>query len=224
VVLMGAPFGIAIAMPLVAAVMAYHGWRTTFYATGLLPVPVLWLWWRTRTPPKPAGASQSGVPAVADDHPHRLTDVDGSVFVATLTSSVRDVRVLSLCVSYFFNSTVLAMVLYGTFPYIDKVWGKGTVSSGFAACLPFLVAMIMMSATGYVADQIGSRLGNLRAHRTVAVSCLVASGLSLVVIPSSPNILVAVGGLCFLAGAQFSTEGQYWSTASDLSRGRVGAV
>lgn len=211
-VLVGAPVGVAIALPLVATVMSGYGWRATFYVTGLLPIPML-LWWWLRA----ANRSGPGLGSVAHSRP--------SANIRKLSSSfLNDRNMLFLCVAYLFNETVLSMLLNWPFQYIDEVWGKGTVSTGWIASVPFAVAVIAMLATGDVIDRLRSRLDVVRIRRIVAMSCALTSSAGLLIVAGAPNLLIAIVFLSCSVGAQFGSENSYWSMAADLSQEEVGTA
>ena len=242
VVLVGAPLGVAVTMPLIAIVMQFLGWRATFYFTALLPAPFVFWWWR-RVKNRPG---EDSAPGRADVEVISLTSAraagrgakertsppvqprsgghDLREFLRSLYSSLRDRNMAFLCCSYFFNSTVLSMVLNWVFPYIDEVWKMRVVTTGWAAGLPFAVAIAAMPAMGIFTDRLCARVGSLRGRRRVAMACSVVSGVSLMTIANAWNVSGAVAALCFGVGAQFCTEGSYWSMAIDLSRDKVGTA
>jgi ACS family glucarate transporter-like MFS transporter len=228
VVLVGAPLGVAIAMPLVASVMDRLGWRATFFATGLLPIPIIvWWWLRAKNRPddnEDATANVAQAYIVAGDptreiRPHRSADLRTWLYLY-----LSDPDMLFLCVAYFFNETVLSMLLSWPFSYIDEVWGKGIVTTGWVASVPFLFAVLTMLSTGDFIDRSFLRRDAIRVRRFVAIGCAVTSGAALLVVADSPNLLRAIAFLTLSVGAQFGSENSYWSTAIDLSRANEGTA
>jgi ACS family glucarate transporter-like MFS transporter len=207
-VLVGAPVGIAIAMPLVATVMSGFGWRATFYVTGLLPIPIL-LWWWLR--------SSNGLG-------QNINPETGKASLTVALSFLRNRNILLLCIAYLFNETVLSALINWAFSYIDQVWGKGTVTTGWIASIPFLVAVIAMLATGHAIDRSRLRLDAVQVRRFIAITCAILSAAGLLIVARAPNVLIAIIFLSCSVGAQFGSENSYWSMAIDMSKEEVGTA
>ena len=202
----GSTAGSAFAPPLVAQLMTALGWRATFYITGILPLGVVWLWYR-RTKD------------LARPRPKLAKDEKGQWWRIFKTRNV-----FFLCLSYFLYCYSISIFVYWLFKYLVDVRHLSIINSGWANSLPWITASVAVPVLGYVSTKLSDRLGVLRGRRSIAVACLLAASLLLYVGARSSEIGVAIGAIAVSVGLLFSTESSYFSTAIAVARENAGAA
>ncbi len=205
----GLTLGAALAQPLVAFVMVYWGWRTSFYVFIPLGLALFWLWWwyATDDPADHPGMS-SGELAEIQAGRDALTPQIG---FSAWKQLIRNRNTLLLTAAYFAENCIFYLFFTWFFHYLVSELGFSILETGFLASLPWLCGAVMASVGGYTCDTLCARLGPRLGCRIPAITGLIAAGIFLYLglYSSSPYVAVALLSLCF-ASTQL-TEGAYWS-------------
>jgi ACS family glucarate transporter-like MFS transporter len=223
VVIGGATVGSAFTPPLVAALMQALGWRATFYVTSALPlfVSAAW-WWQARDRPEQhPEVSPAELAVIARHQPAEARGLgDRSSWLRIL----KERRVLFLSLSYFFDSYLVFIFVFWLFKYLVDVRKLGTMASGWATSVPFVVASVALPLFGRLSDRLAARIGGVPGRRAVAAGCLLVSAVLLLVGATTESVGVALAAISLSVGFLISTEGPYWSTVIDLAGKNTGAA
>ena len=221
VVIAGASLGSAVAGPLISWLMVGFGWRASFYVTAAIALGIAVVWWRYASdyPPGSSGGLQAA-PIVASDERPTAASARGASWWPLLRN--RDMLLLSA--SYFLASYVLYIFVFWLYLYLVDVRGFSLLRGGLFASLPWLVATVLTPAGGGVADWLSRRSGIARGHRITAASGLALSGIFLYLGATAPGAYVAIAALSLSIGFQTSTEGSFWSSATDIAGTHAGAA
>jgi ACS family D-galactonate transporter-like MFS transporter len=221
----GARFGSAVALPVVAFIVAWLGWRASFVITG--GIGVLWavgwyLWYRDpRTKANldadelryiEEGGARGGR---GDDEP---TGDDRTGAPALRWRQLFGYRtVWGMMIGFFcLNFAIYFFITW--FPtYLTDARGFSLLKTGFFGVIPALVAMLGGWLGGWASDRIYDRTGDLNKARKVCLvgGMLFSSVIALaVVVPSAAAALfllsVCYGSLAFAAAS-------VWSLPADVS-------
>ena len=200
--------GAAMAQPLVALIMVYWGWRTSFYV--FVPAGIaafaLW-WWYARDYPSEHPAMTPGELETISANRAGLTPEVG---ISAWRLLLRDPETIKLTLAYFAQCYVFYLFFTWFFHYLVKELGFSILETGFLAALPWMTGAVMATLGGWVCDRLCRRYGARLGCRIPAMFGLSASGVLLYVGLYAPNPYVAVCllSLCF-AGTQFA-EGAFW--------------
>ncbi len=202
----GSTLGSAFAPPLVAQLMIRFGWRTTFYLAAILPLVVIFFWFRQT---KELDSVRSAVRSVSS---------------ASWWDIFRTRNVFFLCVSYFLYCYSISIFVYWLFKYLVDVRHLSIVNSGWANSLPWITASMTVPAFGFLSTWYSDRVGFLQGRRRIASGCLLAASLLLYVGAQAADIVVAIGAIALSVGLLFSTESSYFSTAIEIAGQDAGAA
>jgi ACS family glucarate transporter-like MFS transporter len=220
VVIAGASLGIIAASPLVAWMMVSYGWRATFFVTAALGFGIAVLW-RSYATDRPA------------DHPD-ISPLELSAIMAGRTEApevsrtswwhlLRSRNMRLICLSYFLDSFVLFIFVFWFFQYLVEARGFSVLRGGVFNSLPYVFALVMVPLMGRWCDALSARRGRERGRRTVAILCLGLSALFLLVGAKVAAAVPAILCLSLSVGFLQSTEGPFWSSATDIA-GRQAAT
>jgi ACS family glucarate transporter-like MFS transporter len=214
VVIAGASLGIIAASPLVAWMMGAYGWRATFFVTAAFgfAIALLWRWYATDRPADHREMSQTELSAIMAGR----TDASE----ASRTSwwhLLRSRNLRLICLSYFLDSFVLFIFVFWFFLYLVEERGFSVLRGGVFNSLPYIFALVMVPLMGRWCDALSARRGRERGRRAVAILCLCLSALFLLVGASVAAAVPAILCLSLSVGFLQSTEGPFWSSATDIA-------
>ena len=218
-VLAGAFAGAAATGPAIAALMVGIGWRESFYVAAAITLVVGGIW-HFAAPAHSTHQQSAGQP---------VSSVAATVRAVSETPRppwwelLKNRNLQLLCMSYFLNSYVLFVFVFWLYLYLVQQRGFGVLRSGFYTALPFIVAAVFCPISGFISDKLVSRMGLTWGRRSVAVVCLVGSGIFLLVGVFAHALIPALLGLSLSVGLLCSTEPAFWSTSIDLAGTNVGA-
>jgi ACS family glucarate transporter-like MFS transporter len=218
----GCTAGAAITPPLIAYVMERFGWRTAFELSSIFPLVLALVWWRESrdAPQDHTAVNRQELTLILAGRPVGFGDTTRSAW-RVLTRN-RNVALLAL--SYFFDSYVVFIFLFWLFKYLVDVRKFSVVGGGWATALPYLAASITVPILGRFTDHLSSSIGMLAGRRTIAMGCLMCSGILLLVGAQAAEGWIAVAAISLSVSFLQSTEGPYWSTAIDAAGPHAGGT
>ncbi|HUL72795.1 MAG TPA: MFS transporter [Vicinamibacterales bacterium] len=207
--IVGMAVGSAFTPPLVAWVTAAAGWRASFYLCAAIALLLAWVWHRR------AGSTldRTVLSAGAPDRPR-----------VSWVSVLADRNILLTSISYFLDSYVLFMFVFWLYSYLVEQRGFTLMQSGFATSLPFIVAIVLVPAAGWLCDTLATRVDRSWGRRLVAMAGLLLSASFLVLGVDAGSPVQALVGLSLAVGFLLCTEPAYWSTSMDLGGAYAGTA
>jgi ACS family glucarate transporter-like MFS transporter len=222
VIFAGVGAGAGLTPPLLAAIIAGHGWRAAFWfssAVGIL-AGVVWYVIARDTPEEHPRVSieerreiRAGLVAV----PAGKAGVPWSAILRSRTVVL--LTFACFCFGY------IAWIFLGWFYlYMAQARGVDLKTSALYTMIPFIAMTVFCLGGGVLGDWIAARHG-LRAGRCGPgfFSLLVTAGL-LVVGSRVQGATMAAVTLAAGAGALYISQSSYWSVTADIAGGHAGVV
>jgi ACS family glucarate transporter-like MFS transporter len=218
----GARFGSAVALPVVAALVAWLGWRASFVVTGVLGVgwAAIWLVWY-REPRMKRGLSEeelgyieAGGSRGADPEDRADTQAAPEIRWRQL---FRYRTVWGMMLGFFCLNFVIYFFITWFPTYLHDERGFSLLGTGFYGVIPAIVAIFGGWLGGWTSDRIYRRTGDLnKARKTCLVGgMLFSSVIALaVLVPSSAGAL-ALLSVCY-ASLAFAAA-SVWSLPADVA-------
>ncbi len=211
----GVGAGSGLTPPLLAALIARHGWRAAFWFSAAVGLAVGLGWWllardtpleHPRLAPAELAEIERGLPA---------TDVNTPKLPWRALFARRDLP--ALIVGYFCFGYVAWIFFSWFFLYMAEVRGFNLESSARYAMLPFLSMTVCCLAGGALSDRL-SRTRGLRVGRSLLAFVALLLTAAFLVIGSqvrSPQLagVILAGG----ASALYLAQSSFWSVAVDLA-------
>ncbi len=218
----GSRIGAAFALPALSVLMAYWGWKSTFFLLGAIGVvwAVVWFWLFRDKP---------------EDHPG-ITAAEKNYIIENRQTTAKGVTKISVrqlfasrnmwlaMVQYFCSNFTFFFALTWLYPHIKREYQLDSVAAGWYAALPFIAGALGNWFSGWWVDRIYKR-GNWRASRlkpATAGFLLSAAGLMGGVLMTEVN-----GAIFFLSLAIFGADMTLppsWSFCVDIGKENAGAV
>jgi ACS family D-galactonate transporter-like MFS transporter len=229
----GARFGSAVALPVVAALVAWLGWRASFVVTGALGViwAVAWLLWY-REPRAKSGLSAEELDYIEQGGARGGDPAAEGVADA---AAAREIRwrelfayrtVWGMMLGFFCLNFVIYFFITWFPTYLHDARGFSLLGTGFYGVIPAIVAIFGGWLGGWVSDRIYDRTGDLNKARKV---CLVggmafSSVIALAVVVPSAAAALALLSVCY-ASLTFAAA-SVWSLPADVapSDGQVASI
>jgi MFS transporter, ACS family, glucarate transporter len=217
----GAGIGGAVAPVLFAMLIAGIGWRISFCLAAVITA-TLGIFWFLYTRDTPA------------EHPalHGMREAEiTSPRRAFLSQPAAPWRLLAmnknvilLTIGYFMVGYFQYIFFYWIYYYLGEI-RRLTVSqsAGYTTAL-FLTFGFMMSAGGWISDQMVSRYGRKAGYRIVGASGLGLSAALLYVGVNAREIHVAVALMCLALGCSAISDVTFWAAAIAVGGQEVGAT
>src|SRR3954462_9619059 len=237
----GARFGSAVALPVVAALVAWLGWRASFVVTGALGIfwAVAWYLWY-RDPREKSSLSHEEL-AYIEQGGARGGEEDSAVGSRGGSDGGRaratepEVRwrqlfgyrtVWGMMLGFFCLNFVIYFFITWFPTYLHDERGFSLLGTGFYGVIPALVAIAGGWFGGWFSDRIYDRTGDLNKARKI---CLVAgmlfsSVIALAVIVPSAAVALALLSVSY-ASLTFAAAG-VWSRPADVAptEGQVASI
>jgi MFS transporter, ACS family, D-galactonate transporter len=229
----GARFGSAVALPAVAGLVAWLGWRGSFVVTGALGLfwAVAWLLWY-REPREKIDLSAEELEYI--EHGGARSE-DPTSDTASDPSGATQVRwrelftyrtVWGMMIGFFCLNFVIYFFITWFPTYLHDARGFSLLGTGFYGVIPAIVAIFGGWLGGWVSDRIYDRTGDLNKARKV---CLVgglafSSVIALAVVVPSAAAALTLLSICY-ASLTFAAA-SVWSLPADVapSEGQVASI
>ena len=219
----GARFGSAVALPVVAALVAWLGWRASFVVTGALGLfwAAAWFLWY-RNPREKAGLSEDELSYIEEGGARGVDDADTD----DTRPAVEQVRwrelftyrtVWGMMLGFFCLNFVIYFFITWFPTYLHDARGFSLLGTGFYGVIPAIVAIFGGWLGGWVSDRIYDRTGDLnKARKTCLVGgMLFSSVIALAVVVPSAVAALALLSVCY-ASLTFAAA-SVWSLPADVA-------
>lgn len=219
----GVGAGAGISPPLVAYILAHHGWRASFWicATLGLAAGLIWLWLARDTPKEHAWITKEEQTHIANGLPRHLP---GGPAVLSWRAIFQSWDVVLMTFSYFCFVYAAYIFFSWFFIYLSTVRGLDLKSSSYYGMLPFLAMATCSPVGGWLSDRLTKRFGRRTGRCGVAVvSMAVAAafiGLGMLARDARVATVVLAGG----AGALYISQSSFWSVSADIAGRSAGFV
>jgi ACS family sodium-dependent inorganic phosphate cotransporter len=163
-ILSGVSLGSIIAFPMATWIMASIGWRWVFYLFGLLGLVwcAFWVWLAVNTPEEHKTISPKELKSILDDRP-KIPPVKKVPWKGLLSKP----SVWALIINHFCVSWGFFMFLTWLPTYLIRAHGFSIKEMGVYSMLPYLTMVVGSNATGWAADYLIKRYGNITLIRKI---------------------------------------------------------
>jgi ACS family glucarate transporter-like MFS transporter len=220
----GGRLGAAFALPGIASLVEWLGWRSTFVV--LMLVGFVWatgwfLWFRNDPTEHPGLSAEERERILSTRQQAAHPKSRGRLTASILLSSANLWR---LMLQYFASNFTFFFCLTWLFPYLKRTYQLDSVTTGWYASAPFVCGALGNVCAGWLVDRI-FRAGRWRLSRlvpAVAGFALAAGGLLATAAAQTPSAAVAWLSLAVF-GADM-TLSPSWAVCVDIGQRHSGAV
>ena len=209
-VVAGLAAGSALTPPLVSRLMVSFGWRASFYITSSFAFILAAVWSIVSRDQSPVTAS---VPAMRP-----------KIIASSWRRLFRTPAIWNLSLSYFFESYSLYVFVFWSYLYLVERRHFTILQGGFFTGLPFLAAMLVVPAVGYVSDLAAERFGYSMGRRNLAIALMTISAIFLFCAVRLDDPYPAVGAISLSVASLLSVEAIFWSSAIEVGGHDAGAA
>ncbi len=219
----GVGAGSGLTPPLISAVIAYGGWRASFYVCAVIGLVAAAVWYavaRDRPQDHPAVNAaerahiEAGLPAVV------ATAAGPIPWRAILTSRA----VWGLFLSYFAFGYVIWIFFSWFFIYLTEARGLDLKASALFGMAPFLAMTVGCLAGGVINDAVSRRHGLYWGRSGLAMISFALTAVFLLVGSQVDNVPLAVLTLALGGGAIYLSQSSFWSVTADIAGRHTGVV
>ena len=198
----------ALAMPLIAAIVFYSGWRASFFflaATGLIPLALIWFLTADtpRRHKKVNQAEREHIETGLAKERERQEALEKGSYAESIKAVLANYKYWLVIVFYAAHCSVYYGALSWLPAYLKTARGFSWGAMGALAAMPFILMIVMKVLSGYLMDKYGRRAPLLLACLTGAgtgIYCSVQAAdnmLSAVLISIGIGFLGLGGPACF---------------------------
>jgi MFS family permease len=218
VLFMGTRFGGALAPPLVVAIMAFAGWRISFFLFGTLGVvwSVFWWKWYRDDPREHSGTTREELNEILDGiEKDRRPRIHWREFLSG--------NLLLICLMYFCVGYAFYFYLTWLPTYLKEGRGFTTQQAGLLSGLILFAGGVASAVGGRLTDFLAGRYG-LRIGRGVGVVVMPLSGAILLIVASTRNAMLAAALLAVAAAIADLVTGACWTMCHDVAGDAAGTA
>jgi len=219
----GGRIGAAIALPVVAWMIEWTGWRMTFLILGVFGVlwGIFWYAWFRDQPGDHAGMSEEEVAHIKELTEESSKDDSQKISFRAL---FRSKQMWLLMGQYFASNFTFFFCLTWLFPHIKAKYNLDAVEAGFYASAPLIFGTLGNWFSGFLVDYL-YKVKNLRvSRRSPAIIGFVLASTGLI---ASIYMTEVTGAVVFISIAVFGADmtlSPSWTTCVDVGRQFSGAV
>ncbi|MBV9479181.1 MAG: MFS transporter [Acidobacteria bacterium] len=221
VMFVGSSAATAIAGPLISFLMVKFGWRESFYLSSSVAFFIAGVWYGYARDYPEQGTGTEDQREQVNDSNTAAAEYKKLFSISTL---LRDRRVLFLSVSYVSEGYVLFIFVFWLYIYLVDVRGFNMLKGGMIESLPWLAAVALAPIGGIICDRLSAQSTRLSGARSVIMLGYGVSGALLFVAAEASSRVTAVAALCISVGALYFAESAFWTAAVYLSGEHAGAV
>ncbi|HWI86395.1 MAG TPA: MFS transporter [Sphingomonas sp.] len=219
----GVGAGSGLTPPLITAIIAFGGWRASFYVCALIGCCAALCWFvlaRDRPEDHPL--------VKADELAHiraGLTMVEDNRRVPVPWGTILSSRnVWALFLSYFAFGYVVWIFFSWFFIYLAEARHLDLKASAGYSMLPFLAMTVGCLAGGVINDRLSTRYGLYWGRSILAVFSFIFTAIFLVLGSMVDSPLLAVLILAGGAGTIYLSQSSFWSVSADIAGRHTGVV
>jgi ACS family glucarate transporter-like MFS transporter len=228
IIFAGVGFGAGIAPPLVTFIMISYGWRASFWASALIGVVVLLVWWWTvRERPQDHPKVEEGeLKFITNAIRAGKTggDASGAEKLLSWKEIIGNRHVGLLTVSYFCFGYTAFIFFTWFFTYLSSVRGLDLKSSGIYGMLPFIAMAIACALGGWMSDKISVSRGKYMGRCVPAAIGMFLAAVFVALATQVADARLAALVLALGSGALYIYESAFWTLSADLGRSCAGSV
>jgi len=220
----GLGLGGAVAPPLVVWLMETWGWRTSFWVTGTLGLPLLlvWILVATNRPEEHRRVNAAELAwirrgTVAADPPAHSASIPWRVILSHSS-------VWALVCSYFLAGYTGYVFFTWSFLYIVSVRKLPIAQAGLWTMAPFLAMAVLSPVGGYVSDWAVRRWDRRWGRRFSALLGMSLAALFLLTGSVIAQARLAIVLIALAAGFTGFATVNWWATTVDITRRYAGSV
>jgi ACS family glucarate transporter-like MFS transporter len=218
VIFMGTRLGGAIAPPMVVSLMAFMGWRETFFVFGAIGVVWCVFWWRWfRDDPATHPAVNAEELAIIRG------EAEPAKPAAFRWSNLLSVNLLFICLMYFTMGYTLYFNLTWLPTYLRDARGFSVQQAGWIAGVVLSTGALSTYLGGRLTDALVKKRG-LKIGRSIGVVTLPLAGLVLLGVALTPDPMMAAGLLALTLGIADLGLGACWAMCHDVGGENAGTV
>jgi len=220
----GSRIGAALAMPIVATLIAWVGWKTAFQLlmlAGFVWAVFWWFWFRDQP------AEQHGISDAERDYilRHRQESANvGALEPLRLSALLGSGNLWLMMGQYFSSNFTFFFSLTWLYPYVKGKYQLEAVAAGFYAMAPLLAGAAGNVFAGWLVDRLYRSGRSLLSRRVPAVIGFALAALGMVM---SVEQQTAAGAVAWLSLAIFGADmtlSPSWSFCIDIGGAHAGAV
>ena len=219
----GVGAGAGLTPPLITAILAFGGWRLSFYACALIGIVVGAVWYllaRDR-PEEHPGVSEAELAHIRAGLPVPSTGAAPATPWATILT---DRNVWGLFVSYFCFGYVAWLFFSWFFIYLAEARHVDLKASALYSMMPFIAMTICCLGGGIANDRIAKKYGLFWGRSGLAVLAFVLTAGFLAAGSQVTGTGLAVVILAGGAGALYLSQSSFWSVTADIAGPHTGVV
>lgn len=224
--ILGIGVGGALTPPLISWTMQRYGWRSTFYAAGLLGIAValLWRWYVTDTPeehPRVNSAELALISGMRKSKSPHSTATDNKPPWGKILRS-RSIWALSL--GYLCQGYPIYFYHTWFFIYLVRTRHLTVEQSGFWGATPYLAIAALTPLGGLYSDSACRRFGKGLGRKIAVWTGMFLSAILLWIGSSTKDSSVAIVLLAIGGGFNMFAAVTYWAACIDLSEKFTGSI
>jgi MFS transporter, ACS family, glucarate transporter len=218
VIFSGVGAGAGLTPPLLAAIIAAHGWRAAFWFSAAVGViaGILWFVIARDTPEEHPLISSNEISKIRAGI-GEVTRTNAVKAGIPWTSILRSRTLLVLTFGYFSFGYVAWIFLGWFYMYMAQARGLDLKVSAFYTMFPFLAMTVLCFGGGVLGDWITSRWGRRAGRCGPGFASLLLSGALLVIGSRVASAPIAAMTLAAGAGVLYICQSSYWSVSADIA-------
>ena len=224
----GVGAGAGIAPPLVTFIMISYGWRAAFWASALIGLVVLVVWWWV-VRERPQDHSRIKEPelnfitrAIRAGKKNEREETSEKLLTWKQIIGNRHVKLLTI--SYFCFGYTAFIFFTWFFTYLSTVRGLDLRSSGIYGMLPFIAMAIACALGGWASDKISVRSGKYMGRCVPAAIGMFLAAVFVALATQVVDARLAAVVLALGSGSLYISQSAFWTLSADIGRTSAGSV
>lgn len=222
----GVGVGAGIAPPLVATIMASHGWRWAFFATAIIGIValVVWLALAREKPERHFWIAKAELDHIKAGLPAEAPQTASAPKLMAWKTIIGNRQVLLITASYFCFCYVAYIFFSWFFVYLSTVRGLDLKSSGIYGMLPFIAMALTSPLGGWISDKLCVRYGRRAGRCALAGIGMAAASIFVGLATQVADARLAAIVLAAGSGALYLAQSAFWTLSADLGKSSAGSV
>jgi len=211
----GEYIGLGLLIPVLGWMMEHYGWRSLFFAVGLLGVAFAVVFHRLYREPQDSGANEAEIALIAAGGGVSTASSALKFNWADIVKIMSKRQIIGVSIGQFCSNSTLVFFLTWFPSYLDSR-GMNFAKSGFLVSLPYLGASVGVLLGGVISDWLIRRTGSPTIGRKapIILGLLMISTMISVNMISSNAAMIAIMTLVFFGQG---LAGLGWTLLSDVA-------